>query len=188
MRRRNKPLAPIRRRADRAPNTIIIHGEHAEVLLCDTDGREVARAVIDAADVPLIGNRRWHFSVQGYAQSNIKRASKRGMLWMHRVILGITEDFRSIQADHIDGDRLNNRRSNLRAVTKAQNSQNRLDKRGHLPRGVSLDKASGKYRVQVCANYRKHYGGLFGNIEEASEAARELRAKLFTHHNESRSQ
>jgi len=40
---------------------------------------------------------------------------------MHRLILDVPD---GLQVDHIDGDGLNNRRSNIRMCTAAQNRQN----------------------------------------------------------------
>lgn len=57
-------------------------------------------------------------------------------LWMHRVILGDIKP--PLQTDHIDGDGLNNQRSNLRIVTNRENMQNlHISKTSRFP-GVSF--------------------------------------------------
>lgn len=108
-------------------------------------------------------------------------------LWMHRVILGIQEtDARRVQTDHIDGDRLNNRRANLRIVTPAENAQNAVRPNRRTMRGVHLDKRTGRWSAHVTVGGRTISGGVFASIEEAQAKARELRATYLTHHNEAR--
>lgn len=81
-------------------------------------------AVIDDCDLSLVDRFKWfackdHSTNRFYAHSN---PSNRKKLLMHRVILGVTDS--SIQVDHIDGNGLNNSRSNLRACGHAENQWN----------------------------------------------------------------
>lgn len=74
----------------------------------------------------------------------------------------------------------------LRLVTKSQNGENRsglnVDNTSGY-RGVSRDR-SGRWRAYA-GKYGKYYhGGVFDTPEEAAAAARQLRAELFTHHQE----
>ena len=82
--------------------------------------------------------------------------------------------------DHIDGNPLNNKVENLRESNRKQNSQNsklRSDnKSGH--KGVYWHKKSGKWRVVIKANGKRHYFGLYENKEEAIRVAIEARKKL----------
>lgn len=76
------------------------------------------------------------------------------------------------------------RPSHLRVVTCGQNMQNRprLSSRNKSGvRGVSWSKVSNKWQATVGLNGENHHGGFFSSIEEADRAARDLRAKLFTH-------
>jgi hypothetical protein len=83
-------------------------------------------AKIDAADVDLVGGRNW------YTLSNPRGVcaathvtledGRRDVALMHRVLLAAPEE---LDVDHINGDRLDNRRSaNLRLATNQQNSWN----------------------------------------------------------------
>ena len=77
----------------------------------------------------------------------------------------------------------------LREVTNKQNNENRAgarrDNRSGV-RGVSWHARDGKWRVRVVHNGRTHSGGYFDDLDEAAEAARQLRLKLFTHNDADR--
>jgi len=82
----------------------------------------------------------------------------------------------SEQIDHIDGNALNNRRSNLRPCSATQNRQNKRKPpftRGKIVssayKGVSWDRHTSKWKVQIRANRRYFYIGLF--VDELKAAA-----------------
>lgn len=106
------------------------------------------------------------------------RAFHRAM-WEH--VNGPIPD--SLEIDHIDGDRLNNKIVNLRLVTRSQNMQNQ-----HRPRsnnvtsgikGVHWDKSRGKWRVHIGVGKRGFFIGRFDCLEAATEA---YSAAALTHH------
>ena len=111
---------------------IRIDGAHAYVPL--TQGRE---AIIDVADVSLVDGHTWWLGKGGYAVRVYKVNGKQTTVYMHRVISACPE---GQEVDHIDGDGLNNRRSNLRNATKAQNAYNVGPRRTNTSgyKGVSL--------------------------------------------------
>lgn len=77
------------------------------------------------------------------------------------------------QIDHINGDRTDNRISNLRDVTNQQNSENQHKPRSNSKsklRGVSWHKASQKYTAQIFVSGKKKYLGCFESPEAAHEA------------------
>jgi hypothetical protein len=80
------------------------------------DEKDVVYAIIDAQDEERVRKHNW-FYVAGYAQS-------RKCLRMHRFILEVTQRWQIV--DHINCNRLDNRRSNLRVCSPAQNAQNKL--------------------------------------------------------------
>ena len=72
----------------------------------------------------------------------------------------------------------------LRAATRAQSLQNRAGANKNSRtgvRGVFWDKRRGCWEVRVGSNGRLHFGGRFGSLDEAAEAARSLRNRLHTH-------
>lgn len=90
----------------------------ARVPLRSHTGTIRAYALIDAADLPLVESQPWHLDGAGYAATNIRVEGKWQTAKMHRVLLGLTRGDR-LEADHINRDRLDNRRANLRVLPKA---------------------------------------------------------------------
>jgi hypothetical protein len=71
--------------------------------------------------------------------------------------------------DHIDGDKLNNKIENLRAVTQKVNSRNRKDKSEPYT-GVTYVTSRQRYVAQITVNYKNLYLGSFKTLAEAQEA------------------
>jgi hypothetical protein len=100
---------------------------------------------------------------------------------LHNVILPPTD---GLLVDHINGNSLDNRASNLRLVTVSQNTQNtrlRADNTsGH--RGVYLDRRRNSWSAEIHANGKKYFLGCFGTLEAAAavyeEAAKELHGEF----------
>lgn len=82
--------------------------------------------------------------------------------------------------DHINGNTLDNSKSNLRVVTRSQNQHNRKTMRNNTSgkSGVYFNKAAGKWQVQVNLEGKNHYGGLHINYLDACMVADSLRAEL----------
>lgn len=149
---------------------IRIDGDVAYVPL--TKGFE---AVIDTADVPLVGNYNWCAQVcreHVYAIRMSPRdpvTKKQTLIIMHRVL---TDAPVGMDVDHRDRDGLNNRRSNLRVCTKSQNAFNRkrMSTNTSGVKGVSLDRASGKWTAYVCVDGVNSIVGRFKTLAEAKAA------------------
>lgn len=124
---------------------------------------------VSIQDWKTVRDKPWCRHNRGYAINN-----ERGLL--HRVVLGLPKgDPR--QADHIDRDRLNNTRSNLRIATPAQNSQNRDSKPGSSSRfrGVGWDKNRQRWIAYGRANGRIVSLGRYDDEEQAALIAQEWR-------------
>ncbi len=83
---------------------------------------------------------------------------------MHSIIMGKTEDTKHI-IDHIDRDKLNNTRENLRFATTSQNNQNIIrNKDRQIYRGISWNKTTKKWRARSSDVWL----GTFENPEDAA--------------------
>ncbi len=132
-------------------------------------------ALIDDADAHIAECRRWSVSVRplaNYAMANIGGRVQT----MHTYLLGNPD--RDI--DHINGNGLDNRRSNLRLATESQNMANRGKQRNNTSgfKGVHWSQKHGKWKAEICCNRHRQHLGLFIDPVEAAHAydskAREL--------------
>lgn len=98
-------------------NEIVIDGKVARVKLYDARCNHIATAIIDAEDVSKIRYTKWRLSASGYVINTPKFSGS--SKYIHREILG-TDQF----VDHINHNKLDNRKCNLRIVTKSQNAMN----------------------------------------------------------------
>jgi len=91
----------------------------------------------------LISLGSFHISQTGYAIVKIAGKNVR----LHRIINNTPED---MMTDHINRNRLDNRKANLRSVNAAANAQNgagRVHWIYKLPKGITFDKSRNKYLV-----------------------------------------
>lgn len=104
-----------------------------------------------------------------------KRRQK--LQYLHHFIIGRKE---GMMVDHINQNRLDNRKSNLRYCTQAQNYMNRTgtkSKSGY--RGVRWSNKEGKWTASISLNYKKYYLGSFETAEKASKAYQEKAKELY---------
>jgi hypothetical protein len=142
-------------------------------------------ATIDDEDIGLVSAHKWCYAKNkrtntGYAQASAKTpdGSRHTTITMHQLILGGTS--RRNPADHIDGDGLNNRRSNLRVATCQQNAQNQALRKVTVVKykGVTRNK-HGRYVARIVHNYKACHLGVYGTPEKAARAYDEKARELF---------
>ena len=120
---------------------------------------------IDDDDYEKIHQYKWN--IRKYGRTSYAYACKNGVrILMHRLIMN-AEIGQII--DHIDGNGLNNLKSNLRFCTHKENmwnSRKRKDnKSGH--KGVFYNKYSKVYLVQMIINKKNTNLGYFDNYDDA---------------------
>lgn len=150
-------------------------------------------ALVDSTDAELVNQYRWYvktgwqkhrppvFYAWAYDYSAGRGHQNRQHVQLHRLILNLSPADPDV--DHIDGDGLNNRRSNLRHCTDSQNQANRhgATKPGSSSvfRGVTWDKACGKWRAIIRAQGTNHHLGLFVCEEDAARAYDRAARRIF---------
>jgi hypothetical protein len=137
-------------------------------------------AVVDKEDFEFLAQWKWHAQKDGntfYAIRDFCVKRKRTTVRMHRLV-NQTPD--GLDTDHINGNGLDNRKTNLRTATRQQNIINRgmlsTNKSGY--RGVSWRKGQNKWRAQICVNYKVIHIGSFGLLHEAVSAYKEKDEEL----------
>jgi hypothetical protein len=139
-------------------------------------GRGADYAIVDIADSQLVNDHgKWFLHKTGYVFRNITVNKKQVTLYLHRLIAGL-EYGDGLQADHIDGNKLNNSRSNLRVVTQSENNQNKNVSSGTSRfRGVS--KAGNSWVASVNIPGDKRIRKCFRSEEKAALWAEAQRSK-----------
>jgi len=167
--REGKIQFPVRNKFQ--PNEFLITGDICFIRLYNQKGYMVGEALIDAEDYELAKNKKWHLA-QGYASADGGKTS------LAHVIMGHSSN-RKILIDHISKDRLDNRKSNLRTVSKSQNSLNtklRKDNKSGC-RGISWDKERNKWFVRIAVNRKNIALGRYKDIGDAINAYNEAAKK-----------
>jgi hypothetical protein len=102
----------------------------------------------------------------GYLQVCVNRT----ILLVHRVIFALENGYWSdLEIDHINGNKKDNRPSNLREATKSQNGANKRLCRNGL-KGASWCKRAKKWRATLRKDGKQLHIGLFNTAHEAHEA------------------
>ena len=163
------------------PNDVLINGEVSEIIMRNVKYEEIGRAIVDTEDLPMLQEYHWSLGSDGYAYSHSKGYPN---VKMHRLIAKTPE---GKITDHINCNRLDNRKINLRHVTDSQNAQNMsawLKGTKHSKyKGVSLLKnreypLKKPWLAYIGASGKRKYLGYYATEEEAAhvydKAAKEL--------------
>ena len=134
-------------------------------------------ALVDDADHEWLSKLSWHVDYSGKRPYAVHRAyPDLRRVSMHRLIMGFPE---GLTIDHIDGDSLNNCRSNLRVCTVAENVRNKSPANKRQFKGTCPHYRPGFWRASICAHgviHRLH--GPYDTEEAAARAYDELAKKL----------
>lgn len=140
----NKPI-------HKGNNIINKYDDYAEVCI-----KENIKILIDLEDIEKVSKYTW-FMMGDYPGAHINKTS----ISMHNYILNRNTTDRTIVCDHINGNKLDNRKSNLRIIKASNNSHNRNDVKG------VYKTANNKYYTQIMINGIKQHIGVFDTEEDA---------------------
>ncbi len=131
------------------------------------------KVLIDDIDEHIFRQYKWHINDSGYVVWRGNKDGKKQTVRLHRLI---AQPKNGLVVDHINRNKLDNRRSNLRCVTQAVNLKNRDD----------VENAKGYYhsnsRISNVGKWVVDYHGVcntFKTEEEAKEAVRQIKEGCF---------
>ena len=134
--------------------------------------------LFDLEDYDKIKNNCWCINNEGYLISTV-RGSRTEFIYMSRVIMNISDN--RYDVDHINHNTKDNRKSNLRVVTRSQNNMNRSLQSNNTSgvTGVCFDKRLGKWSARITVNKQTINLGLFVDFNEAVDARKCAEIKYF---------
>jgi hypothetical protein len=142
-------------------NDYEIKDDHVEIILRNQKLEEINRTEIDIDDLEKIIKYKWGLNYGGYAQTG---NSKDGARMMSSIIL----DYNGM-IDHIDRNKLNNKRKNLRKADKSLNALNCGLRTNNISgiTGVSFCSRLQKWRSKITINKKQIELGYFKDKEDA---------------------
>jgi len=132
-------------------------------------------AKVDPADYERLRKYEW-FTKKGknsfYALRHTSggKRQKEGVIYLHQEIIKVPK---GMMVDHINHDGMDNRRSNIRAATRAQNMRNRGKRSGSRSskyKGVSWKKQTRKWQATITFERKRIYLGCYHSEIEAAKA------------------
>lgn len=146
------------------PNEIRVYEDYVEIDTYDSYGNIISTFIIDKEDVDKLGSYKWRTVFKNNKPYLFTGNQKKERIYFHRLIYPT-----NLQIDHIDGNTLNNRKSNLREVTVQQNMLNLQKKCSNTSgiRGVSYDKNKNCWKTDFTCEKIRYYVKAWPNIEQA---------------------
>lgn len=135
-------------------------------------------AIVDDEDFEELSKVRWYYDYR-YAARNLPRCNKiQRTIRMHQVVM---QTPKGMDTDHINGNKLDNRRENLRICARSQNhaNKNKLSNNTSGFKGVTFDKRLQKWLAQIYIQNKKIYIGVFEKTEDAARAYNKAAKKYF---------
>lgn len=119
--------------------------------------------LVDNEDFEELNKYKWYFNAaglvdgNGYAFSGYRQGRR---YYMHRILSGAPKH---LIVDHINRNGLDNRRKNLRLVTRGENCLNKSKHKGsqYKYKGVGLSSGGKLYNARIARNGKQHYLGSF---------------------------
>lgn len=134
-----------------------------------SSGARRIECLLSPESLELAKSRRWrpHLGSGGHVRVQTGGPGT-GFVWLARLLVGGVGE-----VDHVNGNTLDNRLENLRAVTHAANMQNteRYVNNTSGYRGVSWDRSKKRWRARVTVNGKPQFIGCFESLEAAADAA-----------------
>jgi hypothetical protein len=139
-------------------------------------------AIVDAEDFEWLRKIKWHAIKTGYLQTMVRDGKKQTTTYMHIEILKRHKLYqKGSETDHINGDKLDNRKSNLRVVNHQQNQSNRTRQKNNTSgfTGIRFKYPQKRWQAEIQFNGKNIYLGTFDTKKEAMTARLQGEDKYF---------
>lgn len=120
--------------------------------------------LVDTEDYEELNQYKWSLSSHGYASRPITVDGKKTSVSMHRQINKTPDGF---QTDHINRNRLDNRKENLRTVTWSENQLNTGLRTDNTSGEKGISKKGNKWQVHLRRDKKRYFLGNFDTMKEA---------------------
>lgn len=129
---------------------------------------------IDDEDLERVMQHSWLLDSNGYISTTVKCKTIR----LHRFLMNAPK---GTYVDHVDRNKMNNHKSNLRFCSQQQNSfnQHRGDKYSSKYKGVSWNKCCKMWQAKLAINKEQIYLGVYDNENDAAMAYNTAALKYF---------
>lgn len=127
-------------------------------------GEHKGRLVVDASELKNVKKYTWSFSSTGYARGTINGK----IMYLHTFLIGKKK---SLVTDHINRNKCDNRKINLRFVTRLKNNMNRDAS------GIRMT-VCGKWNARIRYNGKEHHIGNYNSKIDARNAYLEEKERL----------
>ena len=160
-------------------NVVINNGETSIVIVSHKG--EDKKYIVDTEDIEKYRHMPFFCNGDGYLSYNGYFNGKRKQCFFHRLVMNIDDSDKRI-IDHINRNKSDNRKENLRIVTPNQNVFNSgmLSNNKSGIKGVAWNKAQCKWVAYIKLNQKHIHLGYFKNIEDATVARKRAEEKYFT--------
>ena len=130
--------------------------------------------LFDLEDYDLISDRCWYVNANGYLTAKRNNVS----ILLHRIVTHCPND---MKVDHINHNKLDNRKVNLRVCTDMENSKNkglRKDNKSGVT-GVVWNNDKNKWTVNIRCNNKRMYLGAYDDFDTAVKVRKQAEEKYF---------
>jgi len=156
-------------------NEILVYDDYCKIIIRNKHGRCIGQAIIDREDYFKVTNIKWTITNTGYATGHNPETNQTVLLHNHLITRK-----KGLVVDHINRNKMDNRKENLRLVTYSENMMNRfLDKRNTSgATGVYWYKNRKRWVAEMRYEKQRFYCGSSEDFTEAVKMRQEKEIEL----------
>jgi len=146
-------------------NKFILYDYYYKIEIYNQYNKIKGYALIDKIDYEICKDYKWHFDNNGYPKAYVEKKH----IFLHNHIMNFIPT-NKLEIDHLNRKPFDNRRKNLKVVTKSQNQFNRRKQKNNTSGYTGVVKLRDKWQAQICMNNKMVYLGIYKYKKNAIEA------------------